>query len=174
MKKILVFLAVLTFSLNTVNAMTEAELKEKLTQSRTVNGAKFEATDQEKTLIERYLNQYEVSSNDADYVVNKLNAVFDILKDSGKKTFQELSSADKQRIVAIVADVSANTDFDCAIVDGRFVLYVPNPDNPNEKEVFYKSPVKPIAQTNRDLLIAGLGIISALGIALAFKKVKNA
>ena len=171
MKKLLVFLVALTFGFSTVNAMTEAELKEKLTQSYTVNGSTFKATDQEKTLIERYLNQYEVSSNDADYVVEKLNAVFDILKNSGKKTFQELSSTDKQRIVDIVADVSRSTDFDCAIVDGKFIVYVPNT---NRGEKFYVTPVKPIAQTNRDLLIAGLGVISVLGIALAFKKVKNA
>ena len=35
------------------------ELKSKLTQSYTVNGATFKATDSQKTAIEQYLNQYK-------------------------------------------------------------------------------------------------------------------
>ena len=171
MKKFLVLLVALSFGLTSVSAITEAELKEKLSQSYTVNGSTFKATDEEKTLIERYLDQYEVTSADADVIVAKLQAVFDVLENSGKKTFQELSDADKARVVALVADVDATDSIDCAIVDGVFIVYVPNT---NKGRVFYESPVKPIAQTNRDLIVAGLGVISVIGMALAFRKVKNA
>ena len=171
MKKFILFVAVFVFGLANVSAMTESELKAKLTDTYTVNGSTFKATDQEKTLIERYLDQYEVSSADADLYVEKLEEVFDILRASGKKKFQELSSSDKTRIKNIVANVSAQTSADCAIVDGLFVLYEPNT---NRGRIFYETPVYPIAQTNRDLLVAGLGLISVVGLALAFKKVKNA
>ena len=171
MKKFLVFLVAVSFGLASASAMTESELKEKLNQSYTVNKSTFKTTDEEKELIARYLDQYEVTSNDADVIWAKLQAVFDVLKKSGKKTFQELSSADKARVVALVGEVDATDSIDCAIVDSRFIVYVPNT---NKGKIFYKTPVTPIAQTNRDLIVAGLGIISVLGMALAFKKIKNA
>ena len=173
MKKILVFVALFVFGLANVSAMTESELKTKLTETtKEINGSVFKATDQEKTLIERYLDQYDVSSEDADLIVTKLEETFDILKTSGKKKFQELSRTDKDRIVTIVTNLSAQADsVDCAIVNGHFVVYVPGS---NRGSVFYKTQVLPIAQTNRDFLVAGLGLISVIGMALAFKKVKNA
>ena len=173
MKKCLVLLMALVFGLTSVSAMTEDELKEKLTQSYEVNGVVFKANDQQKTMIERYLEQYDVSSADADLIYSKLQAAFDILRASGKKSFYNLSSSDKNRIVALVGDVSANTSVNAAIVDGNLVVYVPGTPNGS---VFYKAPVNPIAQTdsNRSVIVAGLGLISLLGLALAFRKIKNA
>lgn len=169
MKKFLVFLVALTFGLATVSAMTEAELKEKLYEGITINNATFKPNDQQKTAIERYLDTYEVSSADADYAYEKMLAVFDVLKASGKQKFQDMSAADKASVVALVAEVNDNTGFTCAIVDGVFIVY-----EPETSTAFYKDPVYPIAQTNRDLIAAGLGIISVLGMALAFRKIKNA
>ena len=174
MKKLLVVIAlVLAFGVSKAYAITESELYTKLTQEYEVNGVTFKATDSQKTLIERYLDQYEVSSADADYIVSKLQAVFNVLDASGKTSFYDLSSAQKQQIVGIVADVSANTSVDCAIVDGELVVYVPNT---NKGEVFYDTPVNPIAQTDSysTMIIAGLGLVSLLGIGLALYKVKNA
>ena len=173
MKKILVFLAALTFGLASASAMTEAELKEKLTQSYEVNGVTFKATDQQKTLIEQYLNQYDVSSSDADTIYAKLQAALNILKNSGKKSFYDLSTTDKQAIVGLVNDVATNTSVNAAIVDGQLVVYVPGSTT---GAVFYKAPVTPIAQTgsNRSVIVAGLGLFSLLGVAVAFKKIKNA
>lgn len=171
MKKLLVFLVALTFGLASVSAMTEAELKEKLFEGTTVNDSTFKPNDEEKTAIERYLNLYEVSSADADYIWEKIQTVFGVLKDSGKKKFQDMSAADKARVVALVSDVDTNTSLECAIVDGVFVVYEPDTGKAN---IFYKDPVYPIAQTNRGLIAAGLGVISVIGMALAFRKIKNA
>jgi len=173
MKKFLVLLVALSFGLVSVSAMTEAELKEKLTQSYTVNGVTFQANDQQKTLIETYLNDYDVSSSDADLIYSKLQSALQILENSGKKSFYDLSSSDKNSIIALVSDVTANTSVDAAIVDGKLVVYVPGTSSAT---VFYKAPVNPIAQTNsnRSVIIAGLGLVSLLGITLAFKKIKNA
>ena len=131
----------------------------------------MERNDQEKNLIETYLDQYEISSSDADYIWEKVLAAFDVLKNSGKKKFQDMSAAEKASIVALAGEVDENTSIECAIVDGVFILYEPNTRRQN---VFHKTPVYPIAQTNSGLLAAGLGVISVLGIALAFRKIKNA
>ncbi len=171
MKKLLVFVALFVFGLANVSAMTESELKTKLyNTTKEINGSVFKLTDEEKTLVERYVNQYEVKEADADLAVEKMEEAFNILKNSGKKKFQELSRSDKDRITTIVTKLSADaTTVDCAIVNGQFVVY-----EPGTTTVFYETPVLPIAQTNRDFLVAGLGIISVIGMALAFKKVKNA
>ena len=171
MKKFLVFLVAVSFGLASASAMTEAELKEKLFQSYTVNGAKFEATDEQKNLIETYLNQYEVTSADADVIYAKLQAAFDVLKKSGKTKFEDLNASQKKEITDLVADVDATPSMDVAIVNGKLVVYVPNT---NRAKDYYRTPVEPIAQTNRSLIVAGLGLFSVLGMALAFKKIKNA
>ena len=174
MKKLLLVIAlVLAFGVTKTYAITESELYSKLTQKYEVNGVTFEATDSQKTLIERYLDQYEVSSADADYIVSKLEEAFNVLKESGKTSFYDLSSSDKQDVIALVADVSSSTSLDCAIVDGELVVYVPNT---SKAEVFYDAPVNPIAQTDSTstMVIAGLGLVSLLGIGLALYKVKNA
>lgn len=174
------FLAIIVvaflFNLSSVHAISEDELFNKLTQSYQVNGVTFQVTDSQKTLIERYLNQYDVSSSNADYIVSKLDDVFNVLKNSGKKSFYDLSASDKQEIISLVAEVAANTSVDVAIVSGELVVYVPNT---NKGEVFYEAPVKPttngeITQTNRSLVLAGLGLFTSIGIALAFRKIKNA
>ena len=171
MKKLLVFLVAIAFGVTTASAMTETELKEKLYEGTTVNGATFKPSDEEKTMIERYLDQYNVTSSEADLIWEKIQAAFDILKNSGKKKFQDMTSADKARVVALVSDVDSGTSLDCAIIDGVFIVYTPDT---GKSDVFYKDPVYPIAQTNSGLLIAGLSVISVIGMALAFRKIKNA
>ena len=175
-KKLLVLLFIFIFGITKVSAITESELLEKLTGKHEVNGVTFEATDSQKELIERYLDQYEVSNTDADYIVSKLEEVFNILESSGKTSFYDLSATEKQTIISLVADVASNTDVDVAIVDGELVVYVPGT---NRGEEFYKTPVNPrengeITQTNRTVVVAGLGIITVLGMALAFRKIRNA
>ena len=173
MKKLLVFVALFVFGLASVSAMTESEFKAKLNgTTKEINGSTFKLTDQEKTLVERYLDQYEVTSADADLIVEKLEDVFDILKNSGKKKFQDLPADKKQEVKTIVTNLSASANsVDCTIKNGKLVVYVPNS---NRGEIFYETPVLPIAPTNRSYLLAGLGLISVVGLALAFKKVKNA
>lgn len=171
MKKILVFVFALFIGIVSVNAMSEKELKTKLTESKTVNGATFKASDSQKTAIEQYLNQYEVSSSDADYIVSKLNEAFNILKASGKSSFYSMSKADKNKIIALVSDVATHTSVKVAIVKGNLVVY-----KPGTNEIFYETPVNPvngdIVQTSRGLTVAIAGIISAIGIAIALRKIK--
>ena len=176
MKRFLI-IVVITFlvCLPSVHAISEDELFNKLTQSYKVNGVTFQVTDSQKTLIERYLNQYDVSSSHADYIVSKLEEVFNVLENSGKTSFYDLSSSDKQEIISIVAEVATNTSVDVAIVSGELVVYVPNT---NKGEVFYETPINStkngeITQTNSSLVIAGLGLFTVIGIALAFRKIKD-
>ncbi len=171
MKKILVVLVALFIGLVSVNAMTESELEEKLTKQYTANGLTWEATDSQKVLVRRYLDQYEVSSADADYIASKLDAAIAIIKNSGVKDLKNLSRADKDKIIALVADVSANTSVKAAIIKGDLVVYVPNTN-----DVFAKEEINPkngdVVQTNSNLTIAIAGVISVLGVAVAVRKIR--
>ena len=172
MKKVMVFLATLCVGLVSVSAMSESELKTKLTQSYKVNGVTFKATSSQSTLIERYLDTYEVSSSDADYIAKKLDAAMEVLRASGKTSFYDLSKADKDKIIGFVSDVSANTSVKAIISKENLIIYVPGTN-----DVFYKTPVHPIngdiRQTSAGLTVATAGLISMIGIAVALKKVKN-
>lgn len=176
MKKFFIILVLFVFGVANVKAISESELLDKLTKSYTINGSTFQATDEQKVLIERYLDQYDVSSAHADYIVSKLEEVLNVLKVSGKKSFYDLSASDKRKIIDLVADVAVNTSVDCAIVDGKLVIYVPNS---NRSDIFYETPINPvktgkITQTNRTLVMAGFGLFAVIGMAFALRRVRDA
>ena len=171
MKKLLVFLFAAFISVTSVNAMSTKELKAKLTDTYKVNGATFKASDSQKTAMEQYLSQYSVSKKDADYIAGKLDEAFNVLRASGKTSFYKMSKTDKNKIVALVSDVATNTSVKAAIVKNNLVIY-----KPGTNDVFYETPINPIngdiVQTSRGLTVAIAGIISAIGIAIALRKVR--
>ena len=171
MKKLLVFLFAAFISVTSVSAMSTKELKAKLTDTYKVNGATFKASDSQKTAMEQYLSQYSVSKKDADYIAGKLDEAFNVLRASGKTSFYKMSKADKNKIVALVSDVATNTSVKAAIVKNNLVIY-----KPGTNDVFYETPINPIngdiVQTSRGLTVAIAGIISAIGIAIALRKVR--
>ena len=142
-------------------------------QVYSVNGTTFQVTSTQKNLIDQYLNQYDVSSTDADYIATKIDAAFAILRASGKTSFYNLSKSDKDKIVALASDVTANTSVHVAITKSDLIVYAPGTN-----DVFYKTPVKPngngeVRQTNAGLTVAACGLISMAGIAVVLKRAKN-
>ena len=171
MKKLLVFLFAAFISVTSVSAMSTKQLKAKLTDTYKVNGATFKASDSQKTAMEQYLSQYTVSKAHADYIAGKLDEAFNVLRDSGKKSFYDMSKADKKKIVDLVSDVATNTSVKAAIVKNNLVVY-----KPGTNDIFYETPIYPvngdIVQTSRGLTIVIAGIISVIGIAIALNRVK--
>ena len=170
MKKLLVLVVALVFGIGSASAMTEAELKSKLFESsREIGGETWKLSDEEKNLVTRYLDEYEVTEADADLIWAKLERAFEILKDSGVSRFQKLTGSQKTEVLQLVADVDATDSIDCAIVGKQFVVYAPGTTNP-----FYKTPVYPIAPTGGNLFVCGLGIVSLIGLAFAVRKIRHA
>ena len=171
MKKILVFFFALFVSVASVSAMSESKLIEKLSKEINVNGATYRISDSQKTALEQYLNQYDVSSSDADVIAEKFDAAFDILKNSGKKRFYDMSKSDKKKVVDLVTEVAETTSVKVAIVKDNLVVY-----KPGTTEIFYETPINPIngdiVQTSRGLTVAIAGIISVIGLAIAMRKLK--
>ena len=180
MKKVIVFLATLCVGLISVNAMSESELRSKLTQSYSVNGVTFVANSEQINLIDEYLRNYDITSADADYISTKLDEAMNVLRNSGKISFYSMTKADKNKIIALVADVSANTGVKATISKGN--LYVCNYNSsscvPGTQDVFYSTPVNPsttgsIRTTSTGLTVAAAGLVSMAGIAVALKKAKE-
>ena len=172
MKKVLVFLFTLFVGTMTVSAMSESKLIEKLSQEIKVNGATYKISDSQKTALEQYLNQYDISSAHADIIAEKFDKAFEILKNSGKQRFYDMTKAEKQQVKDLVLEVANSTDIDCTIIKDNLVVY-----KPGTTDIFYETPINPvngdIVQTSRGLTVAIAGIVSAIGIVIALLVVKN-
>ena len=173
MKKlgILLFAALLFVGVVRVNAATEEELKNALTQTITINGTKISVDDGTKTAIERYLNQYDVSAAHADYIIDKINTAISILKSEGQTDFNKLSSSAKSRLKALVVDISNNTSVKATVTNGSVVILDANGDTFYEVDDLVKQTGSSVTLT---AVLAGVSVlIVAAGACLVVKQVKE-
>ena len=129
MKKIitlLLFVSCFIIGINNTYAMTEKELEEKLIKSYKVNGENYSISNDIKVLAKRYLDQYEVSSKDADYIAARIDEAVKIIQESGKTNFKDFSKETKEKLKALVEKVSANTSIKATVTRNSIVVYTPN------------------------------------------------
>ncbi len=165
----MVFVAVL--GIKTVSAMSETDLKAKLTQTYTIGGEKYWIGNDIKVLAERYLDQYEVSETDCDYIAKKIDEAVKILQAAGVADASKLSNADKDKLKALVSDISANTSVKATVTRGSVVIY------DAEGEVFAEVSAL-VKQTDSSVstiaIVAGVAfLITIAGVALVVRQVKN-
>ena len=154
-----------------VNAMTEADLKAKLTQEYTINGRTEKVDAAIVTQIERYFDEFEVSEDDCDYIAKKIDEAIELVKSGKATSWDKLSASEKEALVAIVNDVSSKTSVKVSLSKGG-VLTVYEADG---KTVFTKI-TNVIKNTNDSLqivMVAG-AVISLVGLLLITKKVVKA
>lgn len=168
-----VLLAVLLFvGVVRVNALSEEGLKEALTQTITINGVEWSVDSSTKAAIERYLNQYEVSSSDADYINERINTAISIIKSEGQTDFSKLSSSAKERLKALVVEISQNTSVKATVTEGSVVILTPDGQG-----TFFEVDhlVKQTgSSTTLTAMVAGVSIlIVAAGACLVVKQVKE-
>lgn len=174
MKKVLyafIMMLGLFIGFRTVNAATESDLRKKLDETFTVNGEKYVVPEDIKVTAKRYLDEYEVSDKDAEYIISKIDAAVKIVKESGAKSVDELTKATKNELKALVADVSANTSVKATVENGNLVVYKP------EGGVFAEIS-NPVKQTDLNLdfnmILVGISaIVTLAGIALISRKAEN-
>ena len=106
-----------------------------------------------------------------DYISGKIDEAIAIIKASGVKDLYKLFLSDKDKIIALVADISANTSVKASITKGYLVIYVPG-----TSDIFAKEQIFPkngdVVQTSDNLTIAVAGLVSILGIAVALRKLR--
>ena len=94
------------FTVSNAKAMTKSELIEKLTKTYVIDGEEIKISDAQKVEVERYLDKYELTSEEADYIAGKVDEVVTIAQESKAKSFSDLTSAEVDKIVSIVCNVS--------------------------------------------------------------------
>ncbi len=173
MKKVILILAlVMIFGMVNVKALTESDLKTKLLNGFVIGGETIKPTDAQKNEIERYLNKYDLSDADATTISNKVDEIYYIAKNAGAKGYTELSSADKSKIVSIVAEISNQTSVKASLTtNGVLTIFESDGKTPFTK-ISDQDITKQTGSSN--VIIITAVIVSVLGAAYVFKKVKEA
>ncbi len=173
MKKIVyvVLAAAMLFTTTSVSAMTESELAEKLTKTYEINGVMFSATNAQKVEIERYFRENEVPEADLDFISKKFDEALAIIEKGDATSIEELTSSEKDQIVALFNEVSEKTKVRITLENGKINVYgVNGGDKPFT--VVTDEIVRYTDGTN--YLIALAGAISLVGVAAIVLKVKRA
>ena len=172
MKKLglFVLLMVVFFSFTGVNAKTEEELKNILNQTIKVGKSEYSLSADEKVLVERYLEQNEVSSADADYIAARIDKAIEIIKKEGHADFKKFSKSSKDKLKALVAEISENTSVKATVTKNSLIVY-----NQDGTKVEVTKLVKQTgSETSKIAMIAGLSIlIVAVGTCLVVNQVKT-
>jgi len=174
MKKILsvTLIAICLFvGVKSVSAVSEADLKTKLTQTITVNGEKYSVANDIKVLAERYLNQYEVSDKDCKYISDKIDEAIKIIQAAKTVKASEMSKSTKNQLKALVADVSSNTSVKATVTKNALVIY----DKDNKVFAEVTELVKQTgSETNTIAIVASVAaLITVVGAYLVVRKVKS-
>ncbi len=174
MKKLSIFALIASlfvFGTFTVNAKTEDELKEILTQTITVGKEKYALSDGDKVLVERYLNEFDVSSEHADIIAEKVEAAINIIKGQGNVNFKSYPESVKQDLKTLVGEISSSTSVKATLTKDALIVY-------GEGNNVFAEVTKLVKQTgvetSRIAVIAGISIlIVAVGTCLVIKQVKT-
>ena len=172
MKKLglFVLIAVLFLGFTNVYAKTEKELQDMLTQTITVGKGKYALSDGDKVLVERYFNQNEVSEADCDYIAERVNQAISIIQGEGHVDFKNLSKTAKDKLKALVAEISANTSVKATVTKNSVIVY-----NSDDTHVEVTHLVKQTgSETSKIAIIASISVlIVAVGTCLVIKQVKT-
>ena len=173
MKKLsyLLLAALLFVGLLKVDALSEEKLKEALTQTITINGTEWSVYRSTKAAIERYLNQYDVSEADADYINERINTAISIIKSEGQTDFSILSASAKNKLKALVVEISNNTSVKATVTDGSVVVLTPSGDTFYEVDHLVKQTGS--SMTTTAIVTAVSFVIVAAGACLVVKQVKE-
>ena len=126
MKKLmaLVLAGVLFFvGVNSVSAMSESDLKAKFEETLTLNGDKYGLSSGVITLVERYLNEYDVSSEDADYIAERIDLAKARIEKDGHPVFNDFSQANKEYLKGLVDEISEHTTVNASTTKGSVIVY---------------------------------------------------
>lgn len=164
-----VLVSIMAFGVTDVKAYTKADLREKLVKKYVINGSEFKADDDQIVELDRYLRVNGLSDEDAKYIADKMDEAIALIEAGNAKEWKQLTSSEKEKLVAMVADISNHTSVKATLTKGG-VLTIYNSDG----TVFTKLSdlIKYTDNSKTILLITGL--ISLFGLvvfATKFNKV---
>ena len=171
MKKLLIVITLLVgalFLANNVYAASEADLKSILTDPVNIGGKEYEIKSKVKALVDKYLNENDLSSADINYIYNVATEARNKLKNQSSTTIEGLSADIKQQLKDMVDDINDHTDVDATVLNGKLIIY--NDDNTEFAKI--SDPVKQTGESAN--ILYGVYITSLLivlvGVMLTVKK----
>lgn len=154
-----------------VNAMTEAELKTKLTQEYTVNGRTEKVKEDVVVQIERYLNKYEVSSADCDYIAKKIDEGLDLVRKGNATEWRQLTASEKEGLITIINDVSRKTSVKASLTKGgELIVY----EADGKTEFTRINDLIKNTDDSMSIVLVSSAAISLVGLLLIIKRVVKA
>ncbi len=153
--------AFVCFGFTKASAMTESELRAKMTAVYTFeNGKTWTLKQKYVNELDRYLATYEVSAKDADYISGKIDE-YVAKRQNGEKM-------DKKAAEDIVDAISNNTNVHAVIRNGQLVILDENGDD-------FTVVSDPFKKTGSDEMIYIIsGVVVAFGILAIATKMKKA
>ena len=156
-----VMVAVACFGLPKASAMTESQLRDKMTAVYTFEGGKTWTLKQKYVNeLDRYLATYEISSEDADYIAGKI--------DEYVAKRQRGETLGKKAAEEIVDAISENTKVKGVIRNGDLVIL--NTDGSDFTVI--SNPFKRTGDDDMIFIISG--VVVAAGILAIATKMKKA
>ena len=158
-----------------VNAKTEADLLEALSQNIELkDGSTWSLSDGDLKKAKDYLNKYEISSDDVDYIISQIDAAKEIIKSEGTSNFSIYSASHKSELKELVAKVDSKTNVKAEVKDGAVIIY--NVDsNGNKTSVFYEvtNLVKQTGSSNTMTVLAYISlVIISIGTVLVAREIR--
>ena len=167
-KSFLIVALVLFLGIINVFAATENQLLEKFAEGYVVGGVTVKATDYQLNEAKRYLNKYEVSEADCDFIIAKMDEIYGLALSDNAKSFTELSDASKAKAVAIVAEISNKTSVKATLTKNGILTIYESDGKTVFAQIVDKHMVKQTGSNN--IIFVALSIVSVFGIAYIAKK----
>lgn len=175
MKKMKMFAALfvmlfVVIGISPVKAMSESQLYDKFAATYDINGSKYSLTAGDKLLVKRYLDTYDVSSKDCDFIAGKIDQAISEMRKSGVKdlsTFSKYPKSLKDTLKGYVLDIAGNTSVKASTKKGAVVIY--NPDGTVFAEI--TKFIKPTGSTMNVTFVVALSA-AVVGAVVLFRNVK--
>ena len=153
-----------------VNALTKADLKEKILGTVEINGKEYSLPSDKRKLAEDYIDKNEISDEDATYIAGKIDEAIKVAQEEKSTKFVDFSESAKEKLVEMVTDISKNTSVKASLT--KEGLLVKNTDG---TEVLVTSLVKQTGyESSKTAIIVAISfIIVAVGTGFVIKQVKT-
>lgn len=152
-----------------VKAMSEDELKAKVSGSFDINGVSLSIPKSYIKQLNDYLNEFEVSSDDCQYIADQVDILVNAAKTKGVKSISDFRKKCASEIKTACANVSANTKIKATVLSDGSVSV--SRYNSNEE---YSRLYNVIQNTGLVNILCIAGIISVLGAGLLVFKLRKA
>jgi len=184
LKCLLVFAVVFGFGVK-VNAATKQDVIDYLKAEHEVNGDILVVEESNYPTIDRYFENLTLSDSECQAIIDKLNAIIDILNAEGVTMPEYLSKAKKQEVFNLGSEAAAITggtlEYDktnkqvILYKDGEKVGVIPTIVRYDEATGRYVIGYRIAKKTGVDytVYVAISGIVVALGVVSIFRKLRT-